>query len=260
MPAMNAIEYQTLAAVELQHWWCLAQRDIFTLLLRRYQSPGISDTVLDIGCGTGGHLRWLRETLPDSQLWGLELSPAAAGVAAINVPSARILSGQLEYPPHELPASFSLLLCSDVLYAVPDETAALRGLQMLCQRLLPGGLLLLHEPALSWLTSRHDRQTGGIRRFTQARIAAILQELRLQPLMLTYRMCLLLPALLMHRLPSILCPSSDRTESGPSSLRLPPRLLNRMLLCVTDAERVLLKLGCRLPIGSSLIAVGRKPC
>jgi hypothetical protein len=73
-------------------------------------------------------------------------------------------------------------------------------------------------------------------------------------------MCMLLPLLLLQRLPSIISHSSTDNTRSRSALHLPPQLLNRLLLTVTRLELSLLRIGVRPPWGSSLIAVGRKAC
>lgn len=257
---MNAIEYRTLADVEEQHWWCLAQRTAFGMFLELEANNRQPEHILDAGCGTGGHLRWLRKFKPDARLWGLDISANAVAHAARMLPDATILNGRLEEPPAALPEQLSLILCCDVMYSVADHSAAFNGMQKLCQRLVPGGMLLLHEPAMSWLTSRHDRQTGGCRRFSRSQMADLLQALDLQTVFLSYRMFLLLPLLLLQRLPTILSDSSAGDTRIKSALQKPAGLLNSLLLAISRVELSLLRTGFRPPCGSSLIAVGRKAC
>jgi hypothetical protein len=144
-----------------------------------------------------------------------------------------------------------------VLYTTGIEPA-MPGLQSICKQLKPSGLFLLHLPALQWLYSKHDVAVHTKHRFHQAEVRALLHRLGLHIELITYRMFLLLPLLVMSRLPSLLGGVSRAGSDVQSDLKIPSTPVNRLLQTVVLMENTALQFGCRYPIGSSLIALGRK--
>jgi hypothetical protein len=132
-------------------------------------------------------------------------------------------------------------------------------LRTLVSHLSSGGRLLLHVPAYDWLYSRHDVAVGTRQRFTAGQIRALLDELGLTRELLTYRMCLLFPLVVLSRLPSLLFGVRRSDGTAESDLNLPPPWLNVCLATMVRWENGLIAKGLRLPFGSSIIAVGRKP-
>jgi hypothetical protein len=72
-------------------------------------------------------------------------------------------------------------------------------------------------------------------------------------------MCVLLPAVVAWRLPSLLRRGPTDSEKAISDLRPVPAPLNRLLLTSLQLENCILARGIPLPWGSSIVAVGRKP-
>jgi hypothetical protein len=72
-------------------------------------------------------------------------------------------------------------------------------------------------------------------------------------------MCVLLPAVVIRRLPTLLLRGAKDSERAISDLRPVPAPLNRVLLTALQLENRVLARGIPLPWGSSIVAVGRKP-
>ena len=159
--------------------------------------------------------------------------------------------------PETRTSGYDLLLCSDVLYTT-DPDRSTHGLKKLTSRLRPGGILLLHLPAMRWLYSRHDVAVHTKRRFSRAEVVSLFGELDLQIELLTYRMFLLFPVIVMARLPSLLCRTGIDQAAVRSDIALPTGPVNTLLRKIVEAENRLILKGMRFPFGSSLIAVGRK--
>jgi hypothetical protein len=81
-------------------------------------------------------------------------------------------------------------------------------------------------------------------------------DIGLQVELITYRLFLLFPALVLRRLPSILF-RPDST-SARSDLAPTPPWLNAFLCRLMAAEARMLARGARFPWGTSVFAVGRK--
>jgi SAM-dependent methyltransferase len=256
---MNPAEYDLMASVEPHHWWYAGLRDAFGQVLRRIDPLQrlVGGRFLDAGCGTGQNLRWLSRNLKATSLTGFDRAAAAVEIAAKCVPEAHIYEDDLCNPdPPDGP--FDLILCSDVLYATGIEPA-LAGMRRLCERLASGGLFLLHLPAFNWLYSRHDVAVHTKHRFCQAEVISLLDQLDLAIELITYRMFMLFPLVVLSRVPSLLFRSRS-TSAGDvmSDLWLPILPLNALLRTVVKFENRAIGFGVRFPWGSSLIAVGRK--
>ena len=100
--------------------------------------------VADLGCGTGTLTRLLVDEgyLVD----GLDFSPEMVRRAREKVPEATFVVGDASTPDLD-PASYDVVLCRHVLWALPDPVAALRRWVDL---LRPGGSLVLVDG--SWGT------------------------------------------------------------------------------------------------------------
>jgi SAM-dependent methyltransferase len=255
---MNPSEYDRMASLEATHWWYRGTRDLFARLLRspEFQLPG-GAAVLDVGCGTGANLQLLRDVLDPAWLGGFDISPAAVDYARGKNPGATIEQADLCQTSLDCPP-LDLVLCSDVLYTTPLE-AGIQGLGRMCERLKPGGLLLLHLPAFNWLKSRHDLAVHTRQRFTKKAARSVVETIGLRVELLTYRLCLLFPAVVVARLPTLIVRSDTPQDEATSDLAPLPALVNDVLGSVVRFENRLIAGGLSLPWGSSLVAVGRKP-
>jgi SAM-dependent methyltransferase len=113
-----------------------ARREIEPLL------PDAIDTVLEIGCGAGATLEWIRETRGARHTTGVELTGPAAELARRRVD--RVICGDVENMALDIaPASLDLILALDVLEHLRDPWAAVRKLHPL---LKPGGAMISSIP------------------------------------------------------------------------------------------------------------------
>jgi SAM-dependent methyltransferase len=145
-PAPAASLYGTVAQVydRVYAWkdYVREARRIRTLV--RAEGPPGARTLLDVGCGTGGHLRHL---VRDFECTGLDSSPEMLAAARKNAPGARFVRGAM--PSFDLGKRYDVVLClfSAIGY-VRTEPALRRTLRTFARHLAPGGILLV-EP---WLT------------------------------------------------------------------------------------------------------------
>lgn len=251
---MEPEQYEIMDRVEDQHWWYQGLRD---LLMRCWQQPNFalpaSPSVLDAGCGTGGNLRFFNQYLQPRYLAGFDNSPLALAAARLKCPSAEIYASDICSP--ELHHSqFDLVFCCDVIY-VPGTESARAGLVKLVEHLKPGGQFVLHLPAYNWLKSHHDRAVHTRQRYTLSQTRRLMKELKLNDQLASYRLCPLLPLILLKRLPSLL---RLYTQRESTDLALPPAWLNRWLLRIVQIENYWLARGRVFPWGSSIIAISMK--
>lgn len=240
-----------MAAVEDHHFWYRGLRDVLVRALAPRLPP--HPRVLDAGCGTGANLRALAEAFAPSYLGGFDLSEEALEHARIKAPRAALHRADVRSPVLR-ERELDLVLSLDVIYIAGAE-ACLPGLATLVEALAPSGLFVLEVPAYEWLRSPHDVAVGGTERFTAGEVRRLLERLGLEVELLTYRLCALLPLLVLRRLPGMLAPPVE----ARSELHSPPGpLLDEALWRVIAAENRLIARGVAMPWGSSVFAIGRR--
>lgn len=241
-----------MAAVEDHHFWYRGLRDV---LLRTLARRGLPEhpRVLDAGCGTGANLRALAEAFAPSYLGGFDLSEEALEHARAKAPSAALYRADIRSP--ELSErDLDLVVSLDVIY-IAGADACFGGLARLVQALAPSGLFVLEVPAYEWLQSPHDVAVGGTERFTAGQVSRLFERLGLRVELVTYRLCALLPLVVLRRLPGMLAPPVE----ARSELHSPPGpLLDAALWRAIALENRLIERGVAMPWGSSVFAIGRR--
>jgi len=203
--------------------------------------------ILDAGCGTGGLIRRLERRHVDWHWTGIDLEPLACELSRTRC-AAKIVQGSLGALPFA-DESFDAVVCSDVLYHLDDDTAALREIFRVLQR---GGSVVINVPAHRWLWSYHDVTVHGRRRYTRKELSGKLVEAGFTPQRLTHWNALILPLVIVRR--KLLPPPS----SG-SDVRLYPAPVEAMFRAGVKAEKCWLDFIGPLPFGSSILATARKP-
>jgi SAM-dependent methyltransferase len=255
---VNEGEHQIMARVERTHWWYQGLRGALRCCIERLGPPlPTHPKLLDAGCGTGENLRFLTDLLEPSYAGGFDLSATGLEYTRARNEDADVYESDLCHPEiHQ--DGLDLILSADVVY-IPGAERAAEGLAALTRHLAPGGRLILHLPALDWLYSEHDIAVHTSERYTIRRASRMLERAGLQLEFASYRMFLLFPLTVLARLPSMWRARYRRNPDARSELHdIPGALTNRVLGSILRIENRLLARGIPLPIGSSVIVVGRK--
>lgn len=128
--------------------------------------PPRSARVLEIGCGAGGTLDWLKASGRAEWVAGIELDAAAAARARPRLDL--LLEGDADrLLAHFPPQSFDLILCLDILEHLVDPWQTLRQLRTL---LRPGGQLIASLPNIRHYSILLPLLLAGRWRYTEAGI------------------------------------------------------------------------------------------
>ena len=163
-----------------------ARKEIQSLL------PQNCSRVLEVGCGSGATLGWLRQEYHTGRTVGIEIAEAAAEKARSFADEVHCL----DFERHDLPGGaqkFDLILCLDVLEHMVDPWAVVDRLAK--QYLEVGGTLLVSLPNVRHYSvvlpllfgGRWDYQDAGLldrthlRFFTKASAKALLTHPQLGP-------------------------------------------------------------------------------
>ncbi len=245
---MRDDEYQGMFELERTLWWYQGMRDITASLLDKNLNGKKECRLLDIGCGTGFSMRWLRERFNTQEVFGVDLFYQAAALwETNNIHTASIASADA------LPfaaESFDLVTCFDVIYQLSEADAAKAVSEMLSV-LAPGGFLYIREPAYEWMRGSHDIVVATKHRFTKSRLKALLAKQGFKIKKATYANTLLFPLAVPHRFLSRL------TGSEESDVKAVHPLMNKTFAVALKMESALLK-HLSFPFGLSVIVLAQK--
>ncbi|MCM2359443.1 MAG: class I SAM-dependent methyltransferase [Geobacteraceae bacterium] len=241
---MDNSQFDLHAQMEDVHWWFRARREIIFDQLSRHVPPGEGQTIAEIGCGTGGNLKFLQEHF---QVVGTDISPEAVAYASARV-GCRVLLGDFREQLAGRWGELDGVVLLDVLEHIDDDT---RFLADLLGSMRPGAVLLLTVPAHAFLWSHHDVVLGHKRRYCARALRKLWEGLAVEELFFSPFNCLLFPVIALKRL------LAGNGAPGKSDLAMPAPWLNSLLYQIFSAERGLLR-ALPLPFGLSYLAILRK--
>ena len=107
--------------------------------------------ILDVGCGTGGNARLLREAFPDRKVYGVTVSESERAAAAQLMVRCWVADVEKELPSELAAMRFDSIICSHVLEHLRAPAAAV---QRLAQLLTDEGVLLIAVPNVLFYRQR----------------------------------------------------------------------------------------------------------
>lgn len=231
------------------HFWFLGLRRVARQLIDEARGAAAFTRIVDCGAGTGRNLDWLGALGP-----AIGVERSWFGLHAGRSRGRTMVGGSVDALPladtcADLATSF------DVLYCLDDRTER-RALQEMWRILRPGGLALFNVAALDILRGSHSTLTHEVRRYTRARLSERLVAAGFRVERITFTNCTLFPPALVRRGLERL--TGQAGSASESDLSVPPPLVNGLFDRALAFEARVLRVV-NLPIGTSIMAVARKP-
>jgi SAM-dependent methyltransferase len=239
-------EYEIMHAHELRHWWFRGRRRVLVDLLRRHAAEQEGHVrILDYGCGTGGNLPSYQTF---GSVYGVEPDLRAVQLAARRGGPVLSRASGTDLPFR--PASFDVVVASDVLEHIDDDAGAVGEIARV---LRPGGAFIFSVPAHPWLFGPHDAALFHRRRYVERGLRSLVEGTGLRIGRLSYWNSTLFPLYCAHRLLG----RFRGSPSGHSDVHALPGLANELLTGILVVEAALLR-RFRLPWGLSLVGVAQR--
>ncbi|MEK6326933.1 MAG: class I SAM-dependent methyltransferase [Actinomycetota bacterium] len=243
--------YAEYFRIEDRHWWFVGRRQIILAVLGAHLTPppnGHTARILDLGCGTGTMLSYLRRF---GEVEGVDADEQAVRYCqARGHARVRLLESEaLPYPDD----SFDLLTALDVLEHIEDDG---RALEEVARVLRPGGAFLATVPAYPWMWGAQDEISHHFRRYKLRQLEQRILAAGLELERLTHFNTILFAPIAAVRLARRLTPPKGEPRSDFQLTR--EGAANRVLAGVFSAERRWLRTR-DLPFGISLLALASAP-
>jgi SAM-dependent methyltransferase len=233
---------------EATHFWFRGFRKFVSPLILRLAAGRTDLRMVDCGCGTGSNLRLLK---PHGRVLGFDLTRGgvlSARHAGWPVVQADITRIPLADRSVDIATSFDVMQCIDADEAAVHEMARI---------LRPGGAVVLTVAALEMLRGDHSEAWKEVRRYTPAHARRLVETAGLRVEHVVFLFASTFPLMLAVRVSQRLM-RPFRSPRTDTDIAVPPAPVNALLTAVVSAEASVAQFV-RMPIGSSLLVVGRKP-
>lgn len=159
--------------VERKHWWWKGRRELVRSVMK--QVKGKQVCVLDVGCGTGETMSFVKKLNPKAKVWGIDPSPVGVAFAK-GRGHKQVIIAKAEKLPFEK-NKFDTVLILDVLEHISNRVGVLKEIKRV---LKPGGKVLITGPGLQFIWSKHDTEQGHLIRFTRHQLRKLAKDAGLQ--------------------------------------------------------------------------------
>jgi ubiquinone/menaquinone biosynthesis C-methylase UbiE len=239
---------EATARAERDHFWFHGFRRFVTPLLAKATDGRRGVSILDCGCGTGNNLVMLRRY---GNACGIDIT--YSGLAYARNRGERLVARASATCLPFADDQFDLVTSFDVLYAFDDEMER-AALSEMYRVLRPEGQILINTAALKSLTGNHSVLGGEVRRYNKPELRDHLERTGFTVQRITYTNFTLLPIVAGIRWTQRVFGHREST----SEMTVPSAPVNRMLSGLLAVESAALRVV-DMPLGSSLLALARKP-
>ena len=246
----NKEHFEFLFDMEQHHFWYTGRREIIHALLQQMYHNRLSDiAMIEIGCGNGNALQFLKSKGINIEGGDLFLEALQFCRRRVDVPLYQLDALSTPFASEQ----YDVVGLFDVIEHIDDDEAVLKEIHRICK---PGGRIILTVPANKWLWSYFDVMFCHRRRYSKKELYQKLQRAGFVVERISFFVLFLFPLLFLYRgFRKIRSKAIDNLSLLTEAQTIP--LINEIFLSILRLEKLLIK-HMNLPIGTSIIAIARK--
>lgn len=184
---MTPDQFELHAKIENVHWWFVGRRHVVENVINASCSNKKQQTLVDLGCGTGGNLEFFHDNF---NCIGVDVSEAAIDFAKKRFQNVNFICADLGKIICPIVQDADILLLLDVLEHIENDAKFMRDLTTNMKR---GAHLLVTVPSDMSLWSPHDEFHGHFRRYSKQQLVCLFKELPVSIRLLSYYNSFLYP-------------------------------------------------------------------
>jgi len=239
--------FAELANLEAGNFWFRSRNRLIIWALQRYFPE--AQSFFEIGCGTGFVLSGIGHAFPRLSLFGSEIYSIGLTYSAERLENATLFQMDARKIPFE--NEFDIIGAFDVLEHIEEDEFVLSQIYKATCR--DGGIILT-VPQHEWLWSQTDKCACHVRRYESQDLRVKVEKAGFKVIKTTSFVSLLLPVMLISRLTK----QRVSEQFDPMAELKVHGSLNFAFERMLGIERGLIQSGINLPLGGSLLLIGRK--
>jgi SAM-dependent methyltransferase len=248
--------YQHLHDIEEKHWWAMGMRDAMVSLMDRSLAGKKQVKALDVGCGAGYLLAYLKRYSLDGETVGLDNSVYALKFSRGR--GAHLLTQASAVEPPFVSNSFDLIICIDTIQHLSPAGADQTAIDDFARLLRPGGVVYLRTNSALGHAPLKGVDPNLYRRYRRPELVAMLTKAGLEVQRASYTNLVFSTWAMLKEYAAANRPPA--AAIGPGLAIRQPRspAINSLCYSILRVEAWLMK-WIDLPFGHSLAVVARKP-
>jgi ubiquinone/menaquinone biosynthesis C-methylase UbiE len=155
--------------VESFHWWWEGRRELVKDFMNNLSKK--NGKLLDVGCGTGETMVYVKRNFKDWEVNGVDVSREAVNFAKKRG-FTEVFLGKADRLPFKS-NQFDAILLLDVIEHLDNSVSSILEMKRV---LKPGGKILITCPALKIIWSKHDEGQGHVMRYERKEMRGLAEK------------------------------------------------------------------------------------
>tara|TARA_Y100001958_G_C21239421_1_gene566674 strand:- start:1536 stop:2282 length:747 start_codon:yes stop_codon:yes gene_type:complete len=248
---MNEMDHEIHFANETNYWWFKSRRNFLKKILKSIPNRE-TKTVLEVGCGTGGNLKYLFNEFKFAS--GIDNSLNALSIINKFNLDVKVKFGDANKL-NVIKEKYDLIALLDVLYH-EDIINVEKVINQTRHCLNDNGFILISEPAFDILSGMHSNTVQEKRRFNKRQLESYLKNAGYKNIIISrYWGFILFPLLVIKR--RIFEPIMGKQKNNADTDFKSIPLIDTILFILTSLESIFFS-ELNFPLGSSCVILAKK--